>query len=136
MISQIPSVGSRAIPNAFEEDVKQARENIISELRSGQDVVLFGHSYGSIYGCAALKGLKVLTEEEKFEGHVLRFVAYSAWLLPEGRSLLDEIGGDISPWLRVEVITCSGLAATTAEIRRRTKGSQTLAGWPNALLRR
>ena len=98
------------MPDAFESGVLQARKSIVGKLEEGKDVVLVCHSYAGIVGYAALKwsyeGPNSNVSDAPFEelrkgstgkGRVRRIVACAAWILPDGRSLEDELGVILRP---------------------------------------
>ncbi|KAK3699767.1 hypothetical protein LTR37_016276 [Vermiconidia calcicola] len=89
----LPSVSPTPPSNAFEADIQQVRSTLIDVLENGRDVVIVFHGYGGLPSCAALKGIHDIPN---LQARVTRIVAYSSWLVPEGRTLQDELGGDIS----------------------------------------
>jgi len=73
------------------------------EVESGKDVILVMHSYGGIAGSDGLKGLSSL-ERQKLgkKGGVKALVYLCAFVLPEGISLHDAVGGKDPHWWNVQ----------------------------------
>lgn len=69
----------------------------------GKDVVLVMHSYGSMPGCAAAKGL---SKTERLRagklGGILGMILFSAFLVPEGLSCAGIQGGMLPPWIMLD----------------------------------
>ena len=96
----LPSVGAEAPLKDFEPDVEAVRTALSKVLDSGDDVVLVMHSYGSIPACEATKGMSG-------KGKIRRLVFCCAFVLPEGSSLLDALGGQPGTWIIVDVMYAS-----------------------------
>lgn len=69
-----------------------------SELDHGRDVVVVTHSYSSIPGTAALKGLGKNPRNTAGEAAgVTAVVIISGFLLPIGTTMLEQMGGNLAP---------------------------------------
>ncbi|KAG9046973.1 hypothetical protein FS837_003263 [Tulasnella sp. UAMH 9824] len=95
----LPSVGASPPLDDFQPDVAAIRDVVTSCVDAGQDVILFMHSYASLPGCEAIKGLtKSDREREGKAGGVKHLIFCSAFVLPEGVSPLDTRNGEPWPW--------------------------------------
>ncbi|KAG8961886.1 hypothetical protein FRC00_010930, partial [Tulasnella sp. 408] len=95
----LPSVGASPPLDDFRPDVAAIRDVVTSQVDAGQDVILFMHSYASLPGCEAIKGLtKSDREREGKAGGVTHLIFCSAFVLPEGVSPLDTRNGEPWPW--------------------------------------
>ncbi|KAG8963888.1 hypothetical protein FRC00_004583, partial [Tulasnella sp. 408] len=95
----LPSVGASPPLDDFQPDVAAIRDVVTSQVEAGQDVILFMHSYASLPGCEAIKGLtKSDREREDKAGGVTHLIFCSAFVLPEGVSPLDTRNGEPWPW--------------------------------------
>ncbi|EGD98236.1 Alpha/beta-hydrolase [Trichophyton interdigitale] len=69
----------------------------------GKDVVLVMHSYGSMPGCAAAKGLSKTERLRSGKlGGILGMILFSAFLVPEGLSCAGIQGGMLPPWIMLD----------------------------------
>ncbi|PNS16083.1 MAP kinase kinase kinase wis4 [Sphaceloma murrayae] len=83
-----------------EQDAVAAREVIVRYLDQAKDVVVIGHSYGGIVGSAAAQGLS--KSERLASGKtsgVVGLIAIACVLKPEGPSMMEASGGQITPWV-------------------------------------
>ncbi|KAK4560636.1 hypothetical protein LTR86_005214 [Recurvomyces mirabilis] len=82
----------------FNDDVSAARLVVTRVLESGEDVVVVVHSYGTLVGTAALRDLS--PNARKAAGHangVRSLVIIAGFVLPEGISMLQAMGGQLLP---------------------------------------
>lgn len=87
-----------------DEDAGIIRSAVEELLDAGKDVLLVVHSYGSIPACDAIVGLsKTEREAHGRAGGVVALVYIAAFILPEGASLIDGLGGNDLPWWDVDV---------------------------------
>ena len=87
-----PSVGTSA---PFSADVAAIRAAITSAADAGEDVMLFMHSYGGVPGSNAVEGLrKEDRAKQGKKGGIVRLVYCCAWMLGEGESIIETVGGD------------------------------------------
>ncbi|KAI9052432.1 hypothetical protein LZ554_003778 [Drepanopeziza brunnea f. sp. 'monogermtubi'] len=108
----LPSFGAQPPLQSFEPDV-QAVQDIVGEvLSSGRDAVLVMHSYGGVVGCESLreyvseaesgKGDRRQQQQQGRRGRLRRLVFVSAFVMPEGGSLMAGFGGQNLPWMEVD----------------------------------
>ncbi|KAK7728478.1 hypothetical protein SLS57_002366 [Botryosphaeria dothidea] len=99
-----PSVGGEPADQTLDTDVSSLR-NTLSRLIDDQskEVVVLLHSYGGVVGSCASQGFgfKQRASERK-KGGILEIIYLSAFALPKGKSLLDMLGGQPLPWMRIE----------------------------------
>ncbi|KAH8762131.1 Alpha/beta hydrolase fold-1 [Diaporthe sp. PMI_573] len=95
----LPSCGAEPPLDDFGPDVDKIRGVIAEEADRGQDVVLFMHSYGGVVGTESCRGLgKKEMEAAGKKGGLVRLIYCAAFLLGEGVSLYDQLGGKPLPW--------------------------------------
>ena len=98
--SLAPSTAADARAADITADAKYIREELVMPLLSqGKDVVLVMHSYGGMPGGAAVKSL---TKREG-KASVLGLIWMAAFMVPEGMTMLDAFGGQLPPWIKVDV---------------------------------
>ena len=80
-------------------DAEAIRKQIINSIESdGKDVVLICHSYGGVPGGAAAYGLsKTSRAKEGRRGGVIGLIYMCGFLITEGSSLLETLGGKHAP---------------------------------------
>ena len=102
LTATLPSVGSSS-PKAATctEDADALRGQLLSLIESdGKDVLVLAHSYGGIPAAGAAYGLsKSSRRQEGKKGGVLGLIYLSAFVVPEGTSLLTYLGGKHAPYL-------------------------------------
>ena len=71
----------------------------------GRNVIVVMHSYGGIVGTEAVDAslAKKPREEKGLPGGVLRLLYMTALLLPIGASLGSAVGGQLPPFIPIEV---------------------------------
>ncbi|KAK2734710.1 hypothetical protein FQN57_001480 [Myotisia sp. PD_48] len=98
---QLPSVGA-SDPNVhtIETDAAVVREQLLLPLLdAGQNVVLVMHSFGGCVGSVAARGLS--KKERGSSGGVVGLVFLAAFLARESLSLLNALGGEFHPWVKI-----------------------------------
>ncbi|KAL9612406.1 MAG: hypothetical protein Q9167_003000 [Letrouitia subvulpina] len=92
----LPSAGQTPAVPDLSEDVKIIRNAVTSNLRIGKDVVLVMHSFGSIAGCEALKGVAEELANNHTDqppgvkaGKIMKLAFISSKLVPEGGAVWD-----------------------------------------------
>ncbi|KUL84920.1 hypothetical protein ZTR_07881 [Talaromyces verruculosus] len=91
-----PSAGEEPV-SGIEADVNAIRHNIRKIVDASKDVIVFMHSYGSVPGSDACKGLDKATRQSKGEkGGITGLIFCCSFLLPE-----DKLGGQPLPWFNV-----------------------------------
>lgn len=102
----VPSTGGTERPlTGLPEDVAAVRA-VLAPLvaEQGRDVVVLTHSAGGVSGSAAVRGLDARTRKEAgLSGGVVRVIYMAAFMIPEGASIMDMLGGQPLPWMIVEV---------------------------------
>ncbi|CAO2648609.1 Nn.00g078760.m01.CDS01 [Neocucurbitaria sp. VM-36] len=96
---QFPAVGNPNPPSDLSEDIATVRALVNEAIGEGNDVVVVSHSWGGILAGSALTGLgKREREAAGKKGGVVRSAYIAAFILPEGVSLIDAIGGNADWW--------------------------------------
>jgi pimeloyl-ACP methyl ester carboxylesterase len=93
IVVSMPSVGRIPATSSLDEDIEAIRNTVLAELDAGQDVIVNAHSWGGIPTCSALDGLS--KQERALDGKcgVVKLTFVTSFILPEGASLQDAIGG-------------------------------------------
>jgi pimeloyl-ACP methyl ester carboxylesterase len=94
----MPSVGRDTPVASLDEDILAVREAVLKELDAGQDVVVNAHSWGGIPANSALDGLAKIDREKEGKKGVVKLTFVSAFVLSEGVSLTEAVGGGPAPW--------------------------------------
>ncbi|OAL01997.1 alpha/beta-hydrolase [Phaeosphaeriaceae sp. SRC1lsM3a] len=99
-IKQMPSVGSSNPPKDLSEDIAFIRSAVEKAIGpDGNDVVVLCHSWGGVVTGSALSRLsKKVREEGGQKGGVVRTGYMTAFMIPEGVSITDAIGGKKATW--------------------------------------
>lgn len=95
----LPSVGlSKRLPD-FSADVATIREHARQAVEKGEYALMVTHSYGGIPASEALEGLDVGSRQATGKkGGITHIVFCSAFVLPEGQSVMSKISGIDPPW--------------------------------------
>lgn len=89
-----PSI-QQAPVESFDEDIQSIRATILIEADAGNDVVVIAHSWsGSPVNSAVADLSKAERAKQGKLGGVVELVFLCAFVVPEGVSLLDALGGD------------------------------------------
>lgn len=100
----LPTVGANPPKQDFNPDRDAISKAITDAAENGEDVVVVMHSYGGFPGTEAVKGLTRKDREGKGQnGGVVRLVYLTAFMVPEGVTLIQTIGGKPLPWFDVQV---------------------------------
>ncbi|CAO1605810.1 MAG: hypothetical protein LQ349_006656 [Xanthoria aureola] len=102
VVAAYPSVDSPNPKTATcEQDAQAVRQQCLSLIENeSKDVLLVCHSYGGIPGGGAAAGLSKKERVQKGkQGGILGLVYMSAFVVPEGSSLLTFLGGKHAPYL-------------------------------------
>lgn len=98
----LASVGPQEHLKNFNPDVDVIRKHIEAAADAGQDVVVVAHSYGSIPTSEAIKGLDLKSRQAAGKkGGVVHFFFLSAFIIPEGQTLISAFGGNDLPWFNI-----------------------------------
>lgn len=99
----LPSAGRDFAANAY-DDAAFIQQTTARLADQGKDLVLIMHSYGGVPGTESAKGLlKKDRLAEGKQGGIVALVYIAAFLLPEGVSVFDSLGGGERPWVSFEV---------------------------------
>ncbi|KAL5358857.1 alpha/beta-hydrolase [Aspergillus floccosus] len=83
-------------------DIDTIRSRIWELVEGGKDVLVFMHSYGSVPGSEACKELdKESKRKQGKNGGITGLIFCCSFLLPEGSSVIDMLGGQDLPWFRL-----------------------------------
>lgn len=117
VLVDLPSVGPpKHLPN-MDADVQEIRRNIEKAADAGQNVVVLGHSYGSIPSSEAIQGLDLKTRQAAGKpGGVTHMFFCAAFIIPEGQTLISAFGGNDLPWFRVSEDKAEVIPEGPAEI--------------------
>lgn len=98
-----PSAGTEP-PKTLEDDVASLRSVITALADEGKDIVVVAHSYGGVVASSAVEGLvKSVRAQGGKLGGVVSIIYVAAFAIDKGQSLLELLGGNFLPWMRVEV---------------------------------
>jgi len=81
----------------FLDDITAARDAIVAETTQGRDVVLVVHSYGSMVGSSAIKGLTKSNSTSTTGGHVVGYVMIATGFTVTGKCFFDGFPGGVPP---------------------------------------
>jgi len=99
-----PTIGAEPPNKGLYDDVENFRSRLVTLADEGKDLVVVCHSYGGCVGACAVKDLgAVQRARDGRQGGVVMVVFMSAIVIPNGKSLLDTIGGQWAPWVKVDV---------------------------------
>lgn len=103
-ISQLPSVGSSSPPSDLSEDIATTRALVEKAIGYGNDVIVLPHSWAGIVAGSALVGMsKKEREVDGKKGGVTRTGYIAAFIIEEGKSLIDSVPQP-EPWWDVQVL--------------------------------
>jgi len=88
-VVKLPSVDPPQPLTSIDEDILAVQQTLLPLIEAGKDVVLVMHSYGSIPGSEAVKGLAKADQEKDEDGGVISLVYMAGFLLRKGQTLLD-----------------------------------------------
>ena len=132
---QLPGVGSTNPPKDLSEDVAALRSLVDEAIGTDNDVVVICHSWGGIVTGSALVGYsQQAREKEGKKGGVIRAGYMAAFMAPEGKCLIDMIGGTYPPWFDVQV--CRDFFTKSHLSAKRTAGALRLRHRSQHLLQR
>ncbi|KAL9071174.1 MAG: hypothetical protein Q9161_004351 [Pseudevernia consocians] len=94
----MPNYGPSA-PSALPYDDLKAIRSACSDLvNEGKEVILVAHSYTGVPVCQAVGGMqRSLRKSEGKDGGIIRAIFVAAFLVPEGVSTLEYMGGNLPP---------------------------------------
>lgn len=101
-VASLPSLNAK---DPFTADCKidadAVRNQLLSQVdEAGHDVVLLAHSYGGIPAGGAARGLgKTTRAKDGKKGGVVGMVYMCAFVVPEGQTMIEFLGGQHPPFL-------------------------------------
>lgn len=100
----LPSVGSTSnILPGLAEDIDAVRSTVSKHLEESYNVVLLCHSYGGLVGSNASQGLDAKSRSKDGKaGGIIQILFLSAFIVPNGRSLFDMLGGKSAAWMEIQ----------------------------------
>jgi pimeloyl-ACP methyl ester carboxylesterase len=99
-----PSIGAEPPSKTLEDDASSLRSVLTALADEGRDIVVVGHSYGGVVASTAVEGLvKPVRAANGKRGGVVSVVYLAAFALGKGQSLLELLGGNPLPWMKIEV---------------------------------
>ena len=100
----LPSVGAEPPTKGIPDDEEAVRSVLEPLIEEGKQVVLVVHSYGSLPGAHAVRGLGYQQRQKGGKtGGVITILYLAAFATLAGQSLYGNLGGKWLPWFRVEV---------------------------------
>lgn len=90
-------------------DAEAIRRQIVRSIEAdGKDIVVVCHSYGGIPGGGAAYGLsKTARAKEEKKGGITGLIYVSGFVVPEGSSLLETMGGKHAPYVDADKVSTS-----------------------------
>lgn len=99
-----PSIGAEPPTKTLANDVASLRSLLAARADEDRDLIVVGHSYGGVVISSAVEGLtKSARAGEGKTGGVVKVVYLSAFALDKGQILMEILGGNPLPWMKVEV---------------------------------
>lgn len=99
-----PTIGAEPPNKTLYDDVASFRSRLVKLADEGKDIVVVCHSYGGCVGACAVEGLGAVQRAQAGKkGGVVMVVFMTAFAIPKGKSLLDMLGGQWLPWMRIDV---------------------------------
>jgi pimeloyl-ACP methyl ester carboxylesterase len=103
-----PSVGAEPPNKTLADDVAAARVVLEGLVAREKEVVLICHSYGGAVAANAVEGLgRRQRAEQGKNGGVIMFVYMSAFVVPKGMCLMDQLGNQWLPWMECSEVGAS-----------------------------
>lgn len=102
---QMPAVGSSNPPKDLSEDIAALQAMVDKAIGDSNDVFVICHSWGGMVAGSALMGYsKTERARSGKEGGVVRVGYLAAFMVSQGVSLKDAVGGEWPDWFNVQVI--------------------------------
>lgn len=101
----VPSTGGTELPlTGLSEDIAAIRAVLQPLSEQGKEIIVLTHSAGGVSGSGAVKGLDAKSRKEAgLSGGVVRVIYMAAFMIPKGVSIMDMLGGQPLPWMKLEV---------------------------------
>ena len=101
LITNLPSLNPKD-PSGCDcsSDAASVRKQIFPTIEEGKDIIILCHSYGGIPAGGAARGLsKSARMKQGDKGGVVGLIYISAFVVPEGMSLVNYLGGKHPPYV-------------------------------------
>lgn len=104
-----PSTGNLTLTDPLADDVKTIYDATAALVEKARDVIVVMHSYGGIVGTQAITKdiTKQARQSKGLSGGVIHLVYLAAFIVPVGASLGSALGGQLPPYISVQVHTLS-----------------------------
>ncbi|KAJ5113306.1 hypothetical protein N7456_001840 [Penicillium angulare] len=103
----LPSIGAEPPTQGLADDTIAVHNEAERLCDEGKEVVVVAHSYGGLVGAGAVKGLSYAERQNAGKsGGVIMLVYIAAFVAKSGTSLLDMLGGNWLPWMKVDGDYC------------------------------
>jgi hypothetical protein len=100
----MPSVARSSAVTSLDEGIAEIRGTVLKELDAGRDVMMHAHSWAGVPVCSALEGFSGAERQKECKaGTIVKLTFVSSFVLQEGVSLQDFIGGYKDTWIKFEV---------------------------------
>ncbi|KAH8589760.1 Alpha/beta hydrolase fold-1 [Bisporella sp. PMI_857] len=102
-----PSIGAEPPTKNLSDDTANLRATLETLADEGKRIVVVTHSYGGVVGSCAVEdaGFAQRASAGK-KGGVIMLIYMTAFVLPKDTSLLDALGGNWLPWMKVSGDYC------------------------------
>ncbi|PYI14520.1 alpha/beta-hydrolase [Aspergillus violaceofuscus CBS 115571] len=118
-VVHLPSVGpeNHHYLHDFTVDVQQIRTQILRLAAATHRILVFAHSYGGVVASEAIQHLDFETRQQaNLPGGVTHLFLCCSFLIPEGRSLRDALGGQDAPWVEVSADRMAAMPRNPIEV--------------------
>ena len=103
VVMDLPSLDPQDVADAdCQKDAASIHERLVPMIENyGEDIIVLCHSYGGIPGGGAAHGLgKTSREKHGLKGGVVGLIYMSGFVVPQGQSLLNYLGGENPPYVQ------------------------------------
>lgn len=103
VVVDLPSLDAKDCAGAdCQKDAASIHQQVLPMVENdGKDIIMLCHSYGGIPGGGAAHGLGKRSREKRgLKGGVIGLAYMSAFVVPQGQSLLNYIGGEHPPYVQ------------------------------------
>ena len=99
------SYNAQPATTTLQEDAAFIKDVLSKLIDKGKDVIILMHSYGGMVGTEAVTEdmSKKFREKNGLTGGVVKLLYMCAFLLKKGESLATPLGGELPPFITVEV---------------------------------
>lgn len=107
---------SNAIPanKSLPDDVAVVRPLIQELVKKGKEVIVVGHSYGGVVMTDSLFDLSIEKRKSKgLSGGVKEMIYLCAFIPWKDQSIAGIFGGQLPPWIKLDVSNCGGAIRTS-----------------------